>query len=173
VITLRELAAWEDRLAAAVARARGTAEARDLLLAREGVYADYAAVFGSYTSLISEDEDGLEALKRATFLSWYGVAEPSFLTGIGDLPESTVRRVLEALDARCRATPLDAELSFMVPWYAAVLEPALLRYPGLDAIARLVESAGDDPRAGLPRDASPFEARGLMGAYWRSVIRGA
>jgi len=173
VITLRELAAWEDRLAAAVAHARGTAEARDLLLAREGVYADYAAVFGSYVSLISEDADGLEALKRAAFLAWYGAVEPSFLTGIGDLPESTVRRVLEALDARCRWAPLDAELAFMVPWYAAQAEEALLRYPGLDAIAGVVARASDAPEARLPHDPSAFEERGLMGAYWRAVTRGA
>lgn len=171
MITLRELAAWEDRLGLAVERARGTAEARDLTLAREGIYADYSAVFGSYASLISEDADGVEALKRATFLAWYDVVEPSFLTGIGDLSESTVRLVLEALDARCRRKPVDAELRFMVPWYVSRSEFALMRFPGLDGIAALTARASDDPLSLVPRDAAAFEGRGLMGHYWRAAAR--
>lgn len=171
MITLRELAAWEDRLGLAVARAHGTAEARDLALAREGIYADYSAVFGSYAALISEEADGMEALKRATFLAWYDVVEPSFLTGIGDLSESTVRAVLEALDARCRSRPTDAELRFMVPWYVSRSEFALLRFPGLDGIAALARRASGDPLARVPRDAAAFEGRGLMGHYWLAAAR--
>ena len=169
MITLRDLAGWEDHLGTVVRRTIGSAEERDRSLARDGVYADYSAVFGSYAQLISEDADGLEALKRATFLAWFAVVEPSFLTGIGDLPESTVRRVLETLDVHLRSEPVDAELRFMVPWYVSQSELALLRVPGLRAIERLAEEASVDPLEQIPHGSSQFEGRGLMGAYWRAV----
>jgi hypothetical protein len=172
VITLSELAAWEGRLAREVARATGTVEEQDRQLTRAGVYAEYGAIFSSYVALVSEDPDGLEALKRAAFLAWYAVAQPSVLSGIGDLPESAVRRVFEELDRRCRAGPVDAELRFMVPRYFEVADFAFTRFPGLRGIEAVAGDAPDEPRDALPRSADQFRGRGLMGEYWSAVVRG-
>jgi hypothetical protein len=172
VITLSELAAWEGRLAREVARATGSADERDRQLARAGVYAEYGAVFSSYVALVSEDPDGLEALKRAAFLAWFAVAQPSVLSGIGDLPESAVRRVFEELDRRCRVGPVDEELRFMVPWYYGAADFAFTRFPGLRGIEAVAGEAEEESPDALPHSAEQFNGRGLMGEYWGALVRG-
>jgi hypothetical protein len=47
VITLRELAAWENHVAEAVGRASGTMEERDRQLEQAGVYGEYPAIFAA------------------------------------------------------------------------------------------------------------------------------
>lgn len=172
VITLRELASWERRLGEVVSRQQGSLEDRDHALLLRGVYADYAAIFASYVRLVSEDEAGLEALKRATFLAWYAAVEPACLTGVGELPESEVRFTLEALDRRCRESPMDAELRFMVPWYVRQAPFAIARVPGLANVQALAATVAD-PLALLPREVGVFRERGLMGQYWAALVERA
>lgn len=169
VISLADLANWESRLHVLVARADGDCEARDRLFTQHGVYAEYAAVFGSYARLVSEDAEGLEALKRAAFLAWYGSVEPACLTGIADLPESGVRAVLEALDLRCREPEPDAELALMVAWYAHQEPLVFEQYPGLAGIGSVAARTPVSERLG---DAEPaqFTGRGLLGRYWSAVL---
>src|SRR5919201_1684707 len=146
MITLRELASWEDRIADAVSRASGAMEERDRQLEQAGVYGEYPAIFAAYVALGSaESADGLEALRRATFLAWYAGVEPACFTGISELPEAQTRAVCEQLDEMCRAGTLDAQLAWMVPWYHSVFEYPFALYPGLKSLRAFVTAA--DPRA--------------------------
>ncbi|HEX5831245.1 MAG TPA: hypothetical protein VFY16_09715 [Gemmatimonadaceae bacterium] len=170
MITLRDLAAWEAHLARRVRQAGGTVEERDEALARHGVYADYAAVFSSYVQLAHpESEEGREALARATFLSWYAVAEASPDTGLGDLPETQVREVHERLDSAARTGGLGDELPWMLPHYHERTELAFERFPGLVALERLLEETPPDAWRAHAAEARSFHGRGLMGAYWRAL----
>src|SRR5690606_8650401 len=169
MITLRELSSWERRIGEIVRRQTGSLEEREQALVLQGVYAEYGAVFRSYVQLISEDDSGLEALKRATFLVWYDAVEPACLTGIGELPETDVRLTLESLDRRCRASPVDAELQFMIPFDVSVAPFGIARVPGMANVEALAGSVRE-PAKHLPRDARDFQGRGLMGEYWSALI---
>ena len=174
MITLRELAAWEDRVAQAVARATGALEERDRQLEQAGVYGEYPAIFAAYLALgTPESPDGLEALRRATFLTWYAGVEPACLSGISGLPEAQTRSVCERLDELFRADTVDAQLAWMVPWYHSVFEYPFALYPGLKSLRAFLARA--DHRAWERAALTPGElrGRGQMGRYWSSLVRAA
>lgn len=160
MITLQDLAAWESRVAMLVARLDGDLEERDRALERSGLYAEYPAILSAYVELLDDEESGLEALKRATFIAWVSAVEPSFVTGIAELPEMTVRDVFERLEATCRDEAYDDELEGMLTTYRACGEDSLLRYPGLAAIDTVSN------RVPTPWTAR-MENRGLMGTWWQ------
>ena len=171
MITLPELAAWEDRIADSVARASGAVEQRDRQLEQAGIYGEYPAIFAAYLALgTAESPQGLEALRRATFLAWYAGVEPACFSGISGLPEAQTRTVCERLDELFRAGPGDAQLAWMVPWYNSVFEYPFALYPGLASLRAFLARADDRAweRAGLTLD--DLRGRGQMGRYWSSVV---
>ncbi|HYC34077.1 MAG TPA: hypothetical protein VEB59_17425 [Gemmatimonadales bacterium] len=174
-MTLAALGAWEDRLLRQLGRTQGTLEERDAELARSGLYADYAALFGEYVDIAeaaAEQADRLEALKRAVFLTWYEGTEPAPLSGLAELPELAVRRALELLEERCRRHDVDPELAWMLPWYHTVAERSLLRLPGLRCLeAQLRVLDPEAWRSARPPDT--LHGRGAMGRYWSSLRRAA
>jgi hypothetical protein len=175
VITLRELANWEDRLLHTVERAGGDVEERDRLLESRGVYADYAAIFQTYVDYVDrvvDPSEVAESLKRAVFISWYAAAAPSVLSGIGELPELGVRTIGERVDALCRGGALDPELAVMLPHYYAGADFALTRLADLRDLVRHASST--DPVAWRAEGwtAERFVDRGQMGRYWRKLVAG-
>ena len=174
MITLPELAAWEDHIAGAVARAGGAPEQRDRQLEQAGVYGEYPAIFAAYLALATpESPDGVEALRRATFLAWYAGVEPACFTGISELPEAQTRAVCERLDAQFRAGAPDAQLAWMVPWYHSVFEYPFALYPGLASLRAFLARADHRAweRAGVTL--AELRGRGQMGRYWSSLLRAA
>ena len=169
MITLRDLAAWESRVASIVAQASGTFEERDRALERAGLYAEYPAILSGYLALLDDESSAAEALKRAVFLVWYSGVEPPVVSGIAELPEIEARAALDALDAVCRSEGADDELKWMLAWYYEVADYALLRVPGLHAVEKVI--AESDPfawkRATMERE--QMEGRGLLGRYWQSL----
>ncbi|MGI8843528.1 MAG: hypothetical protein ACR2HZ_07510 [Gemmatimonadaceae bacterium] len=171
MITLRDLAAWESRVASIVAQVSGTLEERDRALERAGLYAEYPAILSGYLALLDDESSAAEALKRAVFLVWYSGVEPPVVSGIAELPEIEARAALDALDAVCRADQADEELRWMLAWYHEVADYALLRVPGLLAVQAVIDE-GDSrawQRAALDRER--MEGRGLLGSYWISLAR--
>ena len=169
MITLRDLAAWESRVAILVAQADGALEERDRALERSGLYAEYPAILSGYLALLDDEESALEALKRAVFLVWYSAIELPVASGISELPESGVRTALDAMEAACREGRIDEEMRWMLAWYHAAGDNALLRVPGLLAVEATI--ANVDPyawRAGS-RSADAMHDRGLLGRYWMMV----
>ena len=175
MMTLAALDAWEERLLRTLGRSQGSLEERDGTLARSGLYADYAALFGEYVDIAetaAEPADRLEALKRAVFLTWYEGAEPAPLSGLAELPELAVRRTLELLEARCRRHEIDQELVWMLQWYHVVAEHSLLRLPGLRSLEAQLRVL--DPEAWhSARRPDTLRGRGAMGRYWSSLRRAA
>jgi hypothetical protein len=171
MITLRDLANWEARVAMIVAQADGAPEERDRALERSGLYAEYPAILSGYLALLDDEGSALEALKRAVFLVWYSAIEPPMLSGIAELPESAVHSTLEALERVCREGRADDELRWMLSWYHELGDYALLRTPGLRAVEMVV--AESDPRGWETGDRSDarMAERGLLGRYWLSVPR--
>jgi hypothetical protein len=173
VMTLRELATWEDHLDVARRRVGGSLEERDTALAGHGIYADYAACFAGYVELLDDPESAPEAFKRALFLGWMNAVEAWPLTGLGGLPEEPILSLARELDSCCRRDELDDELRWMVPWYYAAAPDALLRAQDLAALESF--AAGADPMGWRQQriDAERFGARGQMGKYWLALARPA
>lgn len=172
MITLRDLAAWESRVASIVARTEGAPEERDRALERSGVYAEYPAILSGYLELLDDEESALEAMKRAVFLIWYSGIEPAMESGIAELPELTVRATLDELEAVCRRQAYDEELQAMLAWYHQRGEHALLRVPGLNAVEALIEDAEPQAWDRVTRSPSHMAERGLLGRYWMALGSG-
>ena len=164
---LDDLADREMALLAHVRAARGLMEDVERTLREDGTFAAYAAVHADYVALADGPEPDLEALKRALFLSWYQITEPSCFTGVDDLDAHAVARSYAALDRVVGEGRVDDELAAMLGWYegvhcgwhgcAAPTERALLDSLPADAYKNLGFSRED------------LERRGQMGDYWISI----
>ena len=173
MLSLRSLAGWEDAVLASIAGARGTIEERDNQIERSGVYGEYPAIVRAYEELFADPESALEAIKRAAFLVWRGAMDLPVHTGIAPLPDGTVREVIDALDARVRGHPPDAELEWMLAWYHAE-SPYLLDLYGAtpSLLAAAVRCGAHSWReAGITTQSMAM--RGQMGRYWSDQATGA
>ena len=164
---LDQLAERETRVAKAMEGVSGYIEDRIPQVAALGVEDEYRSIFNGYLDLIEDPEQGLEALKRAVFLAWYSFAEPSWLTGLGDLPDYKVRSLMQTLDATL-AGGSDTELIEMLKYYIGVIPLPFDQYPQLQNVQSLIRGARaeDTPRRWRP---SATQGRGEMGDYWKSL----
>lgn len=122
------------------------------------IAARYNELFIAYSSI-----EGIEALKRALFLQWYAVAEPSFLTGIGILDAKCESDNFVKLNSVLKGGYYDFELLKMLRHYFAIVDYYFKDHPEVELSINLLT---DDF---LPIQA--YENRGLMGTYWRSIIK--
>ncbi len=169
--TLEELAAEEAAIASRVAAVTGTIEEKLARLRSLGVFASYARVFAGYLALAEPPRSDVEALKRATFLTWYEAVEPGCFTGVGELPPDSHRRIVELLEPL--APRLDEEFRWMLAWYYRIADYA---FPELGSRPRLrALVSGADPRAWQLHRATAgrMAGRGLMGEYWLTLFETA
>jgi len=172
---LPELAAQELVLCMYTDSLTGTLEAKTQQLEEAGIFTAYDAIYADYLTAYQAATDAaekLELLKRLAFLSWYGLLEPSFISGIGALSEAGIRATYEALDDYARNQKIDAELHWMLSFYASwdfLLLPFI--EPHLPALAAFI-AAVDPMVSHVPKHPSPWPAmadRGQMGLYWQSI----
>ena len=126
------LAQREVQVAKAMDGTSGYIADRSSQVSELGLESEYSKIFIGYAELLSNSELELEALKRCTFLAWYAYAEPTWLSGLGDLPDDAVRKVMEALDATLSNRDRDDELVEMLRYYVRVvpLPLELTRFDG-------------------------------------------
>jgi len=142
-------------------------EEKEEQLAQLGVFTEYSNIHRDYAACLSDPQSGMEALKRALFIQWIVLTEPSCFTGIGGLDPDSQRRVLEALDTVLRDDRADSELIMLLDWYIRIADWYFERLEEYPAISRFVrQSRGGTPPA---YKRSQFEDRGAMGEYWRSL----
>src|SRR5512146_1793744 len=106
--SLEDLARREAELVAALP-AGGYVEDRLPVIERAGLSQQWAQVFADYLGLLDDAVQGPEALRRATFLAWYAWNEPYFLTGIEPFDTSSVRLVLQRVEAQFAGVASDLE----------------------------------------------------------------
>jgi hypothetical protein len=137
---------------------------RGALYERTGVYAAWRDIFRQYVSLAKARD--LEALKRAIYLHWTQHSQDPVLSGVKDLDQELVERLLTVADELAATDGLDAELRWMLPYYY-FLEPGYIDgFTNLGELKRVSRQG-----ALLYRTAcleSSFDNRGHMGEYWRS-----
>jgi len=169
-LTVRQLGDYEDRLLAVVTRCTGDAAARDRELERGGIYRRYAQVFAAYWDRSGDGVEGLEALRRTTFLLWCAQTQPCCLTGVGEIAETWQEEVLDQLDYLAGSDQVDPQLAWMLGYYHAEYPIVFGRHLWARHLrAFLAETTGGDWRRAepTPRD---FAQRGLMGRFWTQVV---
>lgn len=108
---LSELAEREEFLLAELR----SPEPLAIALRHGGIGRAYADVHRGYVQLAETGD--LEALKRAIFLQWFQVAEPAFLSGIGDLDADAMTCALALVDKLCSSNLVDEEFQWMLVHY--------------------------------------------------------
>ncbi len=170
MINLDSLNSAEQQLLSQVERAIGLMEEKHEQFRQSGLFREYEKIYEAYVELIDSEGEGLEALKRALFLHWYQMAEPSCFSGLSELPENASRRVFESLERQIESEAIDFELRWMLPYYHMIAEWAFSSYSDLPNLKALL--ARDDSELWQKADlnAEDFVSRGQMGNYWRSII---
>lgn len=174
MLSLTAIANWELAVLASIAGATGTIEERDAQITRSGLYAEYPAIFAAYHELVldGEDVEALEALKRALFIAWYSFHAPPTVSGIAELPESAIRRLLEALDDAIAAGRVDHELRSMLAWYDRQFGYVFEHFGPVRALPDFIAGADAQQIEALRAEATRHGGRGQLGRYWASLPAG-
>ena len=137
---------------------------RDEYLLKHGLYEDWRNLFINYVNLAFKGNS--EALKRSLFFLWYQCAEPNQLSGIKELDEGLIEKVLIKVDSMSESGNLDSELTFMLPFYYQVTEWYFERFSNLNNITKASTTNPDLWEREAPK--IKWENRGIMGDYWLS-----
>jgi hypothetical protein len=173
VLSLSSLAGWEDAVLASIRGASGTPDERDRQIERSGLYGEYPAIVRAYMELYADPELAPEAVKRAVFLVWRSAMAPPSTTGIAALPDGTSRAVIEDLDARVRRGETDAELAWMLAWYAADGRFVFELYGGTPPLFRFAASLAPEAWRSAGITAAAMAQRGQLGRYWTELAADA
>ena len=172
MLSLTALAGWESAVLASVRGATGSIEERDAQITRSGLYAEYPAILAGYLDLVLDVDDAaiaLEALKRAVFIAWYGFNAPSTVSGIAELPESAIRRLMDALGDAIIAARIDDELRAMLAWYVSRFGHVFEHFGPVRGLDALVGGVSDSAIATLIANRGAWAGRGQMGEYWAAL----
>jgi len=169
-MNLESLNLAERQLLFRVEQVIGLMEEKHEQLQQNGVFRDYGEIYEAYVALIGSESEGLEALKRATFLMWYEQAEPACFSGVFRLSEKINRKVLESLERRCEAGRLDFELEWMLPYYNMIADWVFSRYADLPHLQSFLAKSDFKLYERVPVKAEDFTNRGQLGEYWLSII---
>jgi hypothetical protein len=119
--------------------------------------------------LIDDINSGLEALKRALFIQWYAMSEPSCYTGIFDTDPDAQVKVFNRLDEMTKHAKLDFELCYMLSWYYKVTDWYFDRQKNIPYLKKFLnETPYETPCFRM----SDFDNRGQMARYWQSLSTG-
>jgi hypothetical protein len=130
----------------------------------ESINNEYLSIIKDYINLADRE---MEATKRATFLLWYSISEPSQLTGLPELAKKDENKLMSILLKRLENNLIDDELLWMIKYYFD-WEYIFSRFPQYEKIIKILDSKV----AQLPDniDKERMSIRGLMGIYWNSII---
>jgi hypothetical protein len=160
----------EQQLLLRLGQVTGLMEEKHEQLQQKGVFREYVEIYEAYVDLIESESEGLEALKRATFLMWYEQAEPACFSGVFGLSEAVNRRVLVGLERGIEADGLDFELKWMLPYYNMIAEWVFPNDTDLPHLRSFLANADFGLWERVSLKVEEFTDRGQMGEYWLSII---
>lgn len=169
-MSLESLNLAEQQLCSRVQQVTGLMEEKHEQLQQSGAFRKYSQIYEAYVDLIDSESEGLEALKRATFLMWYEQAEPACFSAVFGLSAAANRKVLEAFDRRIAAVGLDIELKWMLPYYNLIADWVFSQAADLPYLQSFLADADAEMWRKIEIEAGNFTNRGQMGDYWSSII---
>ena len=136
---------------------------------KDKIFISYSNIHKSYVEL-SEKGNNLESLKRAIFIQWYSISEPSGFTGIGDLCETSQKKAITILDKLLLENRIDEEFILMLAHYENV--NGLIDFNMFNASKILNNHLENLLKLDLNNQYSKIavENRGQLGNYWNSII---
>jgi len=143
----------------------GFCEERDEYLKKHDLYKEWQEIFTHYVEIATTGD--IEAIKRALFFLWYQCSEPNQLSGINNLDEHLVEKVLLIVDKLAESHELDSELKWMLPYYYSVAEWYFARFQKLNGL--LAASVTNKELWQTEKPKSTFINRGQLGEYWHSI----
>lgn len=178
MLTIQELTEQENKLLAQVHGTVGSMNEKARQLLDNGVFDAYRELHKDYASLAMTGN--IEALKRAFFIQWYAIAEPSCFTGIpskntwGDgigLNDDTEKAVFELV---ARFINSNNELKWMTAWYYQIADYYLESFWGNSGIINDLRSYIQETGSlviNAKLSDEPLEKRGQMGDYFISILK--
>ena len=178
MLTIRELTERENELMTQVHRTIGSMNEKAHQLLDNGIFGAFKKLHNNYASLAVTGD--IEALKRAFFIQWYAIAEPSCFTGIasenpwGDgvgLDKDTEKMVFDLVEQFINS---DDELKWMTAWYYLIAEYYLEAFWGNSALIKELQRYNQEFGSLIDHvilSDEPLEKRGQMGAYFASVLK--
>ena len=165
-MTLQSLAYKEDDLYSKVIDLYHQTFSSDTDKKLSEIFSAYKKIHRAYANFSSFD---IEALKRGLFIQWYAIAEPNYLTGIGELDESTEAKIIEDLNNFILTKKIDYELTWMLNYYARWnwIFDRIKSFKGFDKA--IVNQQNDKLPDLINRES--MNLRGQMGKYWNSLIK--
>ena len=160
---IKELTAKENELYKEVIKLYHQPPTKENLDQLQDIFMAYRHVHQQYATMADKD---LEALKRGLFIQWYALAEPNYLTGIGELDELSEKKILGILDEKIEKDDLDYELQWMLDYYT-IWDYIFERFQGYPAIENVIKSKKQDLLKRIDRVS--MKQRGQMGHYWNSL----
>ena len=162
-MNIEELSKKEDDIQRSMTSG-GHFDQRNEHLHENGLYRESANVFKAYVELA--EAGNLEAIKRALFYTWYQISEPNSLSGIPQLDDVLVLKVLTIVDQMAKEGVLDEELKNMLPFYYLVACYYFERFDGLEDL-KAASEPGDDIYTQVS-NSFDYTNRGQMGYYWHT-----
>lgn len=172
VLSLAALANWEAAVLASIRGATGSVAEKDAQITRSGMYAEYPTIFRAYIDLMHDADNPatrLEALKRAVFLAWYSFNALPVVSGIAELPESSVRDVMRELDAAIASQRADDELRRMLRVYRETFGYPFEHFGPVRLLDQFLDEEPSTGEAPSSAGAAAFEGRGQLGEFWRAM----
>src|SRR5688572_17760056 len=175
-MTTKELSDRELNVYQKVFLLQGTMEEKTKKIRESGISERYKQIHTQYLTHIKstgDEREIIEGLKRLIFLNWYHIIEPCCFTGIWELDENMIRESYSILNDRLKTNNVDKELKWMISYYAAAWEWAILSFsekemPELTTFVKNV----DQSRNYLPNNdmlANTMTDRGQMGEYFKRL----
>ena len=161
-MTVEELAEQESILIERVHAINADIHEKIAMLEASDIFDEYRKIHDQYVHMAVADEN-LEALKRAIFIQWFALAEPAWLSGIGDLEPSTVSIALSELRRRILNGELDDEFRWMLQCYFNVQDAFITTHKEFDQLAEYFQGRQWN-QASIQKFS--FDGRGQMGMYW-------
>lgn len=165
-MTIEQLTAQEEAVLFQINDTVGTIEERSQQLRTMGVFDAYQNIHCQYAKLATLN---LEALKRALFLQWYGLVEPSYYSGISVINPQAEETVIQALESQVKQPVMEAELQAMLSYYLN-WEAIFDRYERSKLFNRLITDRLDYKAIIDQISSYSMHKRGQMGLYWQSII---
>jgi hypothetical protein len=177
MLNIQELTDRENKLLSQVHGIVGSMNEKTQQLIESGVFDSYRDLHNDYVSLAKDGNR--EALKRAFFIQWYGIAEPSCFTGIpssdpwGDGRGINKETETAVFDLVAQFINSDNELKWMTAWYYQIADYYLESFWKDSAIINDLRKYNQEIDS-LVSDAKlndePLKERGQMGVYFMSIL---
>lgn len=132
------------------------------------IFRIYSDIHKEYV-LLADSEMNIEALKRAIFIQWYSISEPSCFTGIRELSEEAEKQALELLSQLIAKNKIDNEFSSMLFHYKEINDIAFIKFQNYlivkDYLKNIQQSNCIEELSNFS-----FNNRGQLGNYWQSLL---